>query len=166
MDNEKSWKTFSTNSHNLCPIQEKSLVYTEPNKNLAIELEVDVTNTLKAAIREWRRLPPYFRKDLSNQLRHIIDTLEQERLHGMRQVVSSDFHTLLQDICRVKHIYGFPLHSAFVDIDSIIHRVKSTSIHNSKHPEVEFALSVKIFPYACNTFSVWVFVCALSPNGI
>lgn len=164
MENKHAWKSFSTSSYNLSPIQEESLVYTGPNKHLAVELEVDIANTIKATIRGLRRLPPHFRNDLSNQLRNIIDKLEQERLNGIQHAVSSDFFSLLRDICQGKSVYGFPLHSAFTDIKNITHRLKSTAIHQSKHPGVEFALSVKIFPYACNSFSVWVFVCALSPH--
>ena len=90
--------SFSTNSYILSHIQEESLVYTGPNKHLAVKLEVDITNTLKTTIRGLRRLRPHLRKDLCNQLRSSIDKLEQESLYGVQHAVSSNFYSLLQDI--------------------------------------------------------------------
>ena len=39
-----------------------------------------------------------------------------------------------------------------------------TNIGVSKHPDVEFAVTVKVFPYECGKLSVSVFTCTLSPD--
>lgn len=59
---------------------------------------------------------------------------------------------------------GFPLHSGFVDVDSVVQMVKATGIHEARHPEVQFALAVQAFAYPNNVLSVWVYIASITPR--
>jgi len=145
-------------------IQEPILQYREPNDHLAAELEVEIMEQVKTSIRSWRRIPSSFNNDISNRLRIIISDLEERKFNGMKAPPAADYFASLESLCRGKQIFGFPLHCGFSSVQEILDMVASTTIHESKHPDVEFGVAVKIFPYACNTFSVWVFVCSLVPD--
>ena len=59
---------------------------------------------------------------------------------------------------RSRKLYGFPINTSFTDVDSIMSRVKGTSIHESNHPDVQFIASVRVIPYVNNILSVWIFL--------
>ena len=60
-----------------------------------------------------------------------------------------------------KSTHGFPINCTFTDTKSIVSRVRDTKIHHNEAKEVKFALSVKVFPYPNNIFSVWVFLMSI-----
>ena len=149
-----------------CPlptIQESNLTYSEPNLQSAYEFEDELFDAMKASIRSCRRRPTSIRVDIGNRLSGILDILEQSRLKGER-VSLSDYSVKLDTIIRGKSLFGFPLHFSSLDVSTIIQKVKETSIENNKHPDVEFALAARVIPYCNNIFSVWVFVCSISPR--
>lgn len=59
---------------------------------------------------------------------------------------------------------GFPLHSGFVDVDSVVQMVRATGIHEARHPEAQFALAVQAFAYPHNVLSVWVYIASITPR--
>jgi hypothetical protein len=62
------------------------------------------------------------------------------------------------------YMFGFPLHFSLTSVSDILEEVKATDIHRCQHPEVEFSAAVRVFPYASNIFSVWIFLCSLVPE--
>ena len=148
-------------------IQEATLYYEEPNDSLAAILESDIMENIKSSIRSWRRVPcSSFNNEISNRLRIIIDDLEYRKLNGMPPPLPSEYCTPLEGLLlsRGKHMFGFPLHFSFTSVSDILEEVKATDIHHCQHPEVEFSASVRVFPYASNIFSVWIFLCSLVPE--
>ena len=166
--NSKMWCPFYFGRYTYpeCPlpsIQESDLTYTAPNLQYAYELEDELFDELKASIRSWRRRPTSIRVDIGNRLSGILDILEQSRLEGKR-VLPCDYSVKLDTIIRGKSLFGFPLHFSSLDVSTIVQKVRETSVEKSKHPDVEFALATRVIPYYNNIFSVWVFVCSLSPQ--
>ena len=167
LQNKASWRSYYSNSHeSKCynSIQEAKLNYTEPNISLFRELTIDVSDAIKVAIRGWRRLSSSFDRDISNRLEHILDDLEEEKKNYANYTRSTDCIELLQSLLGDKKVFGFPLHQRFTNIENIVKAVERTRIHDNKHPDVQFAVAVKIFPYPCDVASVWIFLCSITPG--
>ena len=167
LNDKKKWKSFYDCQFNstrliLNPVQESILQYFNPNRSLAKELEVDLLDKVKMSIRSWRRSSCTFNSDIGNRLRHILEELEEHRMNGT--CASTDYRRSLSNLCRGKVVFGFPLHFGFMNTQQIIDEIEMTSIHQSKHPDGEFAAAVKVFPYECGVMSVWVFVCHIAPD--
>ena len=60
-----------------------------------------------------------------------------------------------------RDIYGFPLNMPFVSVEQIWEEVRNTEIHNILSEDIEFVLSVGIFPYPNYVLSVWVYIAVL-----
>lgn len=60
-----------------------------------------------------------------------------------------------------REIYGFPLNMPFVSVEQIWEEVSNTEIHNILNDDIEFVLSVCIFPYPNYVMSVWVYIAVL-----
>ena len=90
--------------------------------------------------------------------------MEENKSSGTPQKQSNEYTMSLSSVCRGQSLFGFPLHFGFSNVDEILEQIKMTSIHQSRHPDVEFAAAVKVFPYECGVLSVWVFICALCPD--
>jgi hypothetical protein len=147
-------------------INDPILIYTDPKELLASELEVDILDRVKSTIRGLRQTPCSFNSNICNQLRHFLNQMEESKRNGTPQILSRDCSSRLStsSLCRGKHLFGFPLHFGFLNVKEILERIEMTNIHKHNHPDVEFSAAVKVFPYECGAFSVWVFVCTLSPD--
>ena len=62
-----------------------------------------------------------------------------------------------------KRLYGFPLNMPYNDDDmeKVWEQVKNTEIHLTKDETAEFALTVQLFDYPHDIYSVWVFLVVL-----
>ncbi len=147
-------------------LQETSLVYTKPNEEFAVDIEIEIIDKVKASIRASRRVATSFNNDIGRRLRNIIDDLEHRKFNGLDSPHSSQYFSSIENLCRGKAIFGFPLHFTYSDVPTILERVKLTCIYENKHPDVEFAVTVRVIPYASGVFSVWVFLCSLVPEYV
>lgn len=145
-------------------VQEETLVYSKMNIEFSLQLEFDIKEKVKASIRSWRAVPSKFNDDISDRLEGILADLEFRKCNGSCYESSSYYFRTISDLCIDKEVFGFPLHFAFTNVDEITERVHLSAIHESKHPNVEFALSVKVFPYVSNLYSVWIFLCTIMPK--
>ena len=59
---------------------------------------------------------------------------------------------------RSRQIYGVTLNLPYTDVEALVSKVKSLSIHQSDHPDVQFVSSVRVIPYVNSVLSVWIFV--------
>ncbi len=72
-------------------------------------------------------------------------------------------------MCKYKFIFsfafpqvcGFPLHSAFTDVETLVEALASTGVHLNREPGVEFALAVYVEAYPNTVMSVWVYVASM-----
>ena len=147
-------------------IQESILVYSSPNLHLALEVEVEIVDAVKSAIRGWRRVPSSFNADIGNRLRQLLVILEKNKMSTdlVEKTAPNYYQTFLNELGRGRTIFGLPLHSGFTNVPSLIERVRKIGIHHCKHTKVEFALAVQVFPYVCNVLSVWIYVCVIYPD--
>ena len=58
-------------------------------------------------------------------------------------------------------IYGFPLNMPYTDLEKIWQEVKNTDIHNILSDDVEYVLSVAIYPYDSFVLSIWVYIAVI-----
>ena len=92
----------------------------------------------------------------------MLERLEFVRLHG-NSVELPKFESL-EPFLKERSLSGVPLHFASPLVQDILERVERTALHHDKHPDIEFALFVRVFPYPNDTFSVWVFLCSSFPE--
>jgi len=168
VNDTKCWKTFYSDvfpapMNPLPSIQEPVLKYRPVNKLFAEELQDELTETLKRDIRRWRRGPTSFKGDASNRLKALLGDLEDVKL-GVKSMTHAEHLGKLEMVTRGREMQGLPLTFAFTDISEIVSKVKATGIHSCKHPDVEFALAVRVFPYANNVMNVGVYFSALTPR--
>jgi len=165
--NRKSWIPFYSNWYpppvkTLPSVQESNLNYIKPDEQFAYELQEKLIDTLKLSIRTWRRGSTSIRVDVSNKLRTILDILELSKYEG-KSVSQMDAMKRINARSKGRKVFGFPMHFTNVNIPYIIEKVRETSIHAVKHPDTEFALASRVFPYHSNIASIWIFICYLSP---
>jgi len=162
--NPKHWSCFPSQTQKsfLPSIQVSSMDYDPPDYNISVQLETEISKVVRQSFSHWRGAPCTFRDDVSDRLGGILDELEDIHLHGRNPKVLGYF-TSISSLTKNREIFGFPLHSPFTNIPDIVHRIEKTEIHKSKHPHVEFAISVRVYPYESKIMSVWVFLCSLSP---
>ena len=61
----------------------------------------------------------------------------------------------------ISQVCGFPLHSAFTDVETLLEALASTGVHLNLEPGVEFALAVHVESYPNTVMSVWVYVASM-----
>lgn len=66
---------------------------------------------------------------------------------------------------KTKTVAGFALHFPFTNGEDILSAIKSTEIHNTRNPHVEFSLGIRVFAYPGGVMSVWVFLCTVTPKA-
>ena len=164
----KMWKPFFNErfqypQEGLHSKQEKRLVYTTPSTSFAEELQDELLETLKRDIRRWRRGATGFKGETSNRLRALLETLEAGK-RGEVTLNSEEHLARLERASANRDMTGLPLNFAFTEVNEVVNKVKSTGVHLSKHPQVDFALAVRVFPYHSNVLSVWVYFAALTPK--
>ena len=64
-----------------------------------------------------------------------------------------------------KNVHGFPVNTMFTDFKSLTEKVRATNIHLTEADDVRFSLSVRVFPYPQEVYSIWVFLLSISPRA-
>ncbi len=180
LHDDHCWQSFFASSSHLdqVSIQPPTLSYEEPNDALAAMLESELTDKIKSSVRSWRRTPSSFHSETSHRLRMLLDDLEERKRNGLPPPSSAEYYAPLEvslslsgimgtsTSSSAKKLFGFPLHVSrgFTNVDHVLETLKATAIHESRHPQVEFAAAARVFPYASRVFSVWVFVCTIVPD--
>jgi len=168
INDAKSWRPFYGGRYpepqvSLPSIQEVRLTYTEPNHQFSEELQDELVEVLKRDIRRWRRGATGFKQDAGNRLRGLLDSMEHAK--NGESTLSHQAHLMkLEQTTKGRDMYGLPLNFSFTDVGEIVSKIKATEVHGCMHPDVEFALAVRVFPYASNVLSVWVYFAALTPK--
>ena len=167
-NDKMSWKPlfgdrFPWPEGGLPSLQEKRLHYTTPSTSFAEELQDELTETLKRDIRRWRRGATGFKGETSNRLRALLETLEACK-RGEATLGHREHLLRLERASGNREMSGLPLNFSFTDLQEVISKVKSTGVHLCMHPQVDFALAVRVFPYHSNVLSVWVYFAALTPK--
>ncbi|XP_069488037.1 coiled-coil and C2 domain-containing protein 2A isoform X2 [Ambystoma mexicanum] len=164
VSNSKLWKPFFSRGFpypGLSSVQPEELIYQRSDKTAAGELQDRIEKTLKEKIMSWRpRHPTRWNRFCTSTLRQFLPLLERNQGRD----VEDDHQTELQKQLGDYRFSGFPIHTAYSELRSIIEAVYSTGVHNSELPNVEFALAVYVHPYPKNVLSVWIYVASLVRN--
>ena len=103
---------------------------------------------------------------MQTRLNIILHQLEENRINDVVKVGNYMKGDLMKPIHRItgdRKVYGQPMHFAFTETDDIIKQIKTTKLHQIRHPDAEFAIAVKVFPYSGNIFSIWVCMMIVIP---
>lgn len=169
-----------------------SIKYEPTNIHFCKELEKNIHSAIRNAIRKWRSklkiVTTTFHPEASNVLGDALIELEEWKRMGdiIRSIqanrssdqihkdddpkiiseideINSEIRRRLKKILGTKLLRGFPINIPFTDIDDILKKVKTFSIHENKHPNIQFVLSVRVLPLFNNIVSVWIFFGSLEP---
>lgn len=162
-DNMKAnlWKPFFSPSFvypGLSGIQVDRLVYQQPDKVAAAELQRRIENTVKHKFVEWRpQQPTNWNHYYKNILGKFLPKLELSE----RQVTVKKHCHELQKLLGDMRISGHTLHQPFSGMQHIIKAVHRMGVQNIQAPNVQFALAVYVHPYPNNILSVWVYLASI-----
>lgn len=159
--NSDLWKPFFSPSFvytGLPGIQLERLVYQQPDKAAAAELQSRIEKTVRDKFMEWRpHQPTHWNRYCVSILKRFLPKLEQSERQSIAERHCHELQKLLGDM----RISGFPLHQPFSEMQHIIKAVHSTGVHNIQAPNVEFALAVYVHPYPNGVLSVWLYLASL-----
>jgi hypothetical protein len=158
--NPRKWAPFHT-EQDVTSIQEETLQYIHPNHAYARELQDDLRESIKSAMREWRRTTTSFRTDIVSKLVSILEVNEQAKVSGKEQSCPP-----LEVNSKTRSVFGFALHfnTPLTSTDDIMEKIKSTEIHNNRNPNVEFSIAVRVFAYPGGVMSIWIYICSSVPK--
>merc|ERR1712048_1489670 len=88
---------------------------------------------------------------------HAVQPVCRDAVEQKMQEIEQDFQTAGQN---GRGVYGIPFNHPYWDGDpsKIWEEVRNSRILELGGERSEYALKVRVFPYACRTLSVWVFV--------
>ncbi|XP_045496013.1 protein CC2D2B [Colias croceus] len=134
-------------------------IYSLPGdvENLRNNLEAKI----KTKVQKWRwNIRTIWNRYLSNLLRECLPYWEYWSFNPDSEKPTLG-HRLKQLMVTYK-IFGFPLNMQYLNAKSVVSRVKSTMVHMSDDPKVEFGLAVEVYAYPNNVLSVWVFIASMT----
>jgi coiled-coil and C2 domain-containing protein 2A len=166
--NDKScWKPFYSRrfpppSSTKSSVQGSELVYRAPDINSSYELQVRLTQSLKESFRRWRRISTCFNGDVGNRLDAILEHLESDKLHGISSFPQK-YKMMLESATKGRRTFGLDFHFPFTTMNDVVSSVEAAGIHMCRHPDVEFALGARVFPYCNDLHSIRVFLISIFP---
>jgi coiled-coil and C2 domain-containing protein 2A len=166
--NDKScWKPFYTRRFprpnvTKTSFQDSELVYREPDANSSYELQMRLKDFLKESFRQWRRMSTCFNGDIGNRLDAILEHLEYDKLHAISSFPQK-YKMILESATKGRRIFGLDFHFPFTSLNDVITSVEAAGIHMCRHPDVEFAVGARVFPYCNDLYSIRVFIISIFP---
>ena len=176
---KRKWRPFFTEKANPKPeittCQDPELEYSEVDEEKAESIELEITRSVESELQVWREnevgvrrgtVTTRFDRNVARSLKETILDFEKAK-RGVEEFSEDAYRDRLLEIPNTKSLltnkstHGFPINCTFTDTKSILSRVRDTNIHHNEAKEVKFALSVKVFPYPNNIFSVWVFLMSI-----
>ena len=156
--------------------QDPELEYSPIDEEKAESIEREITRSVESELQVWREnevgvrrgtVTTRFDRNVARSLKETIMDFEKAK-RGVEEFNEDAYRErrLLEipntkSLLTNKSTHGFPINCTFTDTKSILSRVRDTNIHHNEAKEVKFALSVKVFPYPNNIFSVWVFLMSI-----
>jgi hypothetical protein len=163
--NTKSWKPLFDPRKALPtmdPVQTE-IEYPMPTQSSIEEAEMQIAETLKSEIKDWRaeqKQMTWMNQAMSRDLQETLTSFENEKL-GREEFSEIEHLDTLKKWASTYDMHGFPLNFSFTDIKSICAAIKESGVHHNDNRSVKFAVACKCFGYACNIVSVWVYVVSL-----
>lgn len=149
----------------LSSIQPSSIYYRETERSYVLQVERELLKSIRLSLRRWRSKSSIttFHSETSNAFSHLLERCEDIK-RGIDVDMEEEKNRLLRNVSKTRSVYGVPLNFSFTEIQAIENSLLSTQIHKTEHPEVQFGLAVRVFPFHCSILSVWVFLGTVTPN--
>jgi hypothetical protein len=148
-----------------------NIVYSPTSPSYALEVERMLDQAIKNSFRRWRsrrqRSRTVFNLEASQSMYSMLEDMDNYMLtssykgHHAELAIQMIQDKALERIAsslRSRQIYGVTLNLPYTDVEALVSKVKSLSIHQSDHPDVQFVSSVRVIPYVNSVLSVWIFV--------
>ncbi|CAM9315544.1 unnamed protein product [Ectocarpus fasciculatus] len=188
--NTKLWKPFFSPSFpypkgGLSTVQDP-VQYIPTPQPACVQIEREVKGAIKTKFRRWRskraRSTTLFHPEMPSLGMSVRGTHEPtyvttQSAHGrggrmggsaehVLNSVQEEIKGKLKNVLRKKSFHGYPINIAFTDVNMVVEKVKSMCVHESRHPNVQFVLAVKVaFPLVNNLVSLWIFLGTLEENS-
>jgi hypothetical protein len=78
--------------------------------------------------------------------------------YSVLRVIEDKATNRLKNILHSNVLRGYPLNTPYTDVNTILTKIQLCGLHETKHPDVLFVLSVRCFPLYNGLFSVWLFL--------
>lgn len=141
------------------PVVTDNDLYSPPPSVDALRIALDTK--IKAKVQKWRpHMKTIWNRYCSTLLREMLPQWECWTFNPTGP--KPGFSQKLKHLMVTFKIFGFPLNMAYVNTKSVIAAVKSTGLHVTDDPNVEFALAVEVCAYPNNVLSVWVFLASIT----
>jgi hypothetical protein len=74
------------------------------------------------------------------------------------RIIEEKATSRLKNILHSNVLRGYPINTPYTDVNAILTKIQLCGLHETKHPDVLFVLSVRCFPLFNGLFSVWLFL--------
>ncbi|CAH0584556.1 unnamed protein product [Chrysodeixis includens] len=141
------------------PVVTDNELYSPPPSVDGLRAALDTK--IKAKVQKWRpHMKTIWNRYCSTLLREMLPQWEYWTFNPTGP--KPGFSQKLKHLMVTFKIFGFPLNMAYVNTKSVLAAVKSTGLHVTDDPNVEFALAVDVCAYPNNVLSVWVFLASIT----
>lgn len=153
-----------------------------------LEIEKLLKNEIISSFRKWRakraRPDTAFHPEACLVMTDMLEWLEEWKMHGTldgqvmaggekrsnsslrSQSIPNEVLMSIEDkaahrlknVTRTSNLTGYPVNMSYTDVDSIITAVRSYCVHETRHPQVQFVLAVRVFPLFNGLMSLWIFL--------
>ncbi|KAJ3105635.1 Coiled-coil and C2 domain-containing protein 2A [Phlyctochytrium planicorne] len=142
----RQWRPFfSSRFHKmeLKSLQTETLTFKEIPSRFCRNLEHSIETAVATKMEEWRghRVTRWNRL-CGKSFKSLVTRLEADHLNQVPTTNLLTSNTGLLPLRNVYRICGFPLHTTFTDLESIVEMVHATDVHANADPSVEFSLAV------------------------
>ncbi|XP_058450036.1 coiled-coil and C2 domain-containing protein 2A [Malaya genurostris] len=126
------------------------------------DLQKTIERKLIKKIAFWRtHRKTIWNRYVSDQLKHILPSFE---IDACLETKTDHQLELLNQLFPSFKINGFPINLPYINLSTIVAKIKGTGIHLNSENKVEFALGVYVKDYPNNVYSVWIFLISLTPK--
>ncbi|KAK1946957.1 Centrosomal protein [Phytophthora citrophthora] len=163
-DDDSCWKRMDESLIADLPFGQPAVALLPPDVSSASTLEQEWSTALKRAISNRRRaegLVTRWSEDLSFYLLPALKAYELERLYGVTQVDNAFFQQSISNFVQEGHTFQgvpsmFTIEAPNEALDVMVVNPLVTDILTLHARSAQFALAVRCFPYAEDTFATWV----------
>lgn len=78
--------------------------------------------------------------------------------HHIIRIIEDKATSRLKNILHSNVLRGYPINTPYTDMNAILTKIHLCGLHETKHPDVLFVLSVRCFPLFNGLFSLWLFL--------
>ena len=79
-------------------------------------------------------------------------------IDNVTRMIEDEVMDKLRSIIKTKSLHGYPINLPYFDKEVLLNTIRSLCVHENKHPEVQFVLALKVFPYVNGLMSVWIYI--------